>query len=87
MASKDTLVETLWNLMVKDLIHRLEHGEEEVTKDGDLVTVKIKAQTLSVIAKFLKDNEMKAPIDNPETDKLATLLAKASKELDYTLYQ
>lgn len=86
-AKKDTLVESLWLLTVRDLIARLEHGEEEMTKEGELVTVKVKPQTLSVIVKFLKDNEMKAPIDNPETDKLARLLAKASEELDGSAYQ
>lgn len=87
MAKKDTLVEQLWNLMVRDLIERLEQGEQEVTKDGEVVTVKAKASTLAVIAKFLKDNEIKALPDNPETNKLAELLAKAGKELEENTYQ
>ena len=87
MAKKDALVEQLWNLMVKELIDRLENGEQEVTKDGEVVNVGVKAQTLSVIAKFLKDNEIKALPDNPETDKLAKLLEKAGRELDEQLYQ
>jgi hypothetical protein len=84
---KDALVEQLWNLLVRDLIERLENGEQEVTKDGEVVTVKAKASTLSVIAKFLKDNEIKALPDNPETDRLAKLLAKASEDLEESILQ
>lgn len=88
MASKkDTLVEQLWSLMVRELIDRLENGDQEVTKDGEVVTVKAKPAVLAVVAKFLKDNEIKALPDNPETDKLAKLLEKAGRELEEQTYQ
>lgn len=87
MAKKDTLVEQLWTLTVRELIDRLEKGEQEVTKDGEVVVIRPKASTLAVIAKFLKDNEIKALPDNPETNKLADLLAKAGKELEDQTYQ
>jgi len=87
MSKKDTLVEQLWDLLVRDLIDRLENGEQEVTKDGEVVNIKAKASTLAVIAKFLKDNEIKALPDNPETDKLAKLLANAAAELEEATYQ
>lgn len=87
MSKKDTMVEQLWNLMVRELIDRLENGEEQVTKEGEVVRVKAPATVLSVVAKFLKDNEIKALPDNPETDRLAKLLEKAGKELDEQTYQ
>lgn len=87
MSKKDTLVEQLWNLTVRELIDRLEKGEQEVTKDGEVVTIRPKATTLSVIAKFLKDNEIKALPDHPETNRLAQLLEKAGKELEEQTYQ
>lgn len=87
MAKKDTLVEQLWTLTVRELIDRLENGEQEVTKDGEVVVIRPKASTLAVIAKFLKDNEIKALPDNPETDRLAKLLEKAGKELEDQTYQ
>jgi hypothetical protein len=81
-SNKDKLVAQLWDLLVKDLIHRLEHGEEVVDKEGNTHTVKPGSATLAVIARFLKDNDVGVLPGNAENDKLAQLLAKATEDMD-----
>jgi ABC-type antimicrobial peptide transport system ATPase subunit len=48
----------------------VKNGEEEVTKDGDVVRVKPKAATLGVIRQFLKDQNITASPEHKGIKKL-----------------
>ena len=48
-------VNKLKNILIADLIDRIENGETKVTDNGEIVVVKAPAQVLSVAAKVAKD--------------------------------
>ena len=58
----DDFVETLADIA--------KNGEEEVTKDGDVVRIKPKAATLGVIRQFLKDQNITASPEHKGIKKL-----------------
>lgn len=58
-ASTETMA-ALHEALAKDLADRLRNGEQVVTKDGEVVTVKPPAATLNVVRQFLKDNGIEA---------------------------
>ena len=71
----------LHDMLAEELTDRLKHGEEEVTKEGEIVRVKAKASTLNVIRQFLKDNNIDAiPADNSAFGKLLTELPEDFKQ-------
>lgn len=81
---RDQIADKLWNLFAKELIDRLENGEEQAGPDGQVTTVRPRSPTLAVIAKFLKDNDVggTAPADADDpAQRLATLLKKAEAEM------
>jgi hypothetical protein len=58
--STEKKLSKLHDMLCDELTKRLKHGEEEVTKEGDVVKVAAKASTLNVIRQFLKDNDVQA---------------------------
>lgn len=79
-----TLLDQLDALFIKELIKRLEKGEE-FAKDaeGNLIATSVKPATLAVIAKYLKDNHMEKLPDNPEAQRVHELLAQAMSDMEH----
>jgi hypothetical protein len=58
MSANDKSLEDLHTALCDHLSDVLKNGEEHVTEDGEVIRVKPKAATLSVIRQFLKDNHI-----------------------------
>ncbi|MFN4278294.1 MAG: hypothetical protein ACK4FJ_18530 [Ferrovibrio sp.] len=58
-ASQDKLA-ALHDALASHFADVLKNGEEELTKEGEVVRVKPKAATLNAIRQFLKDNGIEA---------------------------
>jgi hypothetical protein len=83
MANEDPRLGRLWDLLVDDMVDRLENGEDKVVSGDEGKTVekvKASAATLSVIAKFVKDHQISNPLSS-KPDRLAQLIKEAGDEL------
>jgi hypothetical protein len=82
VSKKSDILDKIWMMLAEDMKDRLENGETVVTDAGEVVKVSLKPATLSVIAKFLKDNENERNIPDSPVHTLADLLAKAEGDMD-----
>lgn len=60
MTASQEKLSNLHDALANHFADVLKNGEEELTKDGEVVRVKPKAATLNAIRQFLKDNGIEA---------------------------
>lgn len=65
MSEATKKLDVMHGLVIDLFTDILKNGEEVVTDAGEVIKVKPKAATLSVIRQFLKDNKVEADPKNP----------------------
>lgn len=78
---RNDILSSLWQLTVDELIKQLKHGIQVANKDGEVETISPTPALLAVVIKFLKDNEIDLTDPANANQKMADLLAAASKKV------